>query len=379
LKFRDINGVLTTDRVRANAPNFRRATKKRTLSKINSILTGQELRICIYRTIGGLGDFLLATPIARGAKTKYPNCEVTFAIPIGYGNGDGARILENNPYIDRVVDYKTVNKEDYHIFSDISFSAMKEEKPNKAFPGRHELFARDAGIPLYGEVVPIFCLTEEEEEYGLEFIKKNKPKRGRRKKGAPPIKNGKVIAIHLGTSEVKRDWPQYRIHEFVKSCQNEGHTCLLFGWGSEAETWKRMSKRLGGDYSHVIPIFDYNIRATAAILKQCDLLICPDSVLLHLGAALEIPTICLMGSQIPASRVGKYPLAVAMVAEGIPCLGCVWSSCPNGSICMDAISPQEVLNRSARILEEGVPRGGEVFQSARSQRGRDTEISIVVF
>ena len=49
----------------------------------------------------------------------------------------------------------------------------------------------------------------------------------------------------------------------------------------------------------------FPLRTVAALLSHCRLLVANDSGPLHLGLALEVPTIALMGADHPR-RVGPY-------------------------------------------------------------------------
>ena len=74
-----------------------------------------------------------------------------------------------------------------------------------------------------------------------------------------------------------------------------------------------------------------------------DILVCPDSMMLHLAGALNIKTVSLFGSMPPACRINHYPNAVAVVNQQVSCLGCIYASCPNNFYCMSSILPQAVL------------------------------------
>jgi len=46
-----------------------------------------------------IGDVLMTTPLVRALKKKYPDSEITF------GLGEFSRtVIENNPFIDRVIE-----------------------------------------------------------------------------------------------------------------------------------------------------------------------------------------------------------------------------------------------------------------------------------
>jgi ADP-heptose:LPS heptosyltransferase len=290
--------------------------------RLDALVAGKA-RICIARSLGGLGDIIMATPIARGVKRKYPNSHVTFAIPIDYAGGDLADLLLYNPFIDEIIDYKLVSRDDYDAFSDYTRAGLPQEKPYTIPKNRIDLFAEACGIPLYGMTTPIYVVTEEERAWGIQFVKKQ-------------VKNPqqKKIAIHLRSNDPKRTWPSENLREFIALAAERGYHCFLFGWGDRPDQWRLKENTL---------VFDYKLRQAASILAQCDVLVCPDSCLLHLGGALNIRTISLFGSMPPASRINYYPNATAIVDTHLPCIGCVYAPCQASYRCMKGISAQAVL------------------------------------
>lgn len=302
--------------------------------RLDALLKG-EARICIFRKLGGLGDMIMATPIARGAKKKYPNSHVTFAVPSDYANGDLVAALENIPYIDEIIDYKLVDRDNYDAFADITMAALGEEKPYATPPNRIDLFAKAAGIPLFGHFLPLYVVTEEEKEWGEEFYKKalgNKTPRG-------------TIAIHIQSNDPRRTWPAHRIREFVSLAKESGFRCFLFEWKARASDW-----RLAG----ATQVFGYKIRQAAAIMNCCDVLVCPDSSILHLGGALNMRIVSLFGPIPPACRINHYPNTVAVVNQQVSCLGCFYSPCSHNNYCMNSIMPQSVLNAVKRRIKEPI-------------------------
>ena len=291
--------------------------------RLDALLEGRA-RICVKRSLGGLGDMIMATPIARGAKKKYPNSHVTYAVPTDYGGGDLVALLQHIPYIDEVIDYSLINRGDYDTFTDITRTGLAEERPYTVPPNRIDLFANAAGIPLFGNPLPIYVMTEEERAWGQEFVKNavgSKTYRG-------------LISVHLGSRDPKRSWPHHRVREFIGQAREAGYFCFLYEWGVLPDQWK-----LAG----CVTVFDYGIRQAAAVLAATDVLVCPDSMMLHLAGALNMKIVSLFGSMPPGCRINHYPNAIAVVNQQVSCLGCVYASCPNNFYCMSSILPQAVL------------------------------------
>jgi ADP-heptose:LPS heptosyltransferase len=313
---------------------FQRASKKRITHPIKLDDPNKYVDICIQRTLPGLGDILMATPIARGVKRKWPNSYLVFSVDTLYANGDLAALLENNPYIDSIVDFRHVNRADYYYFVDITASALAHEKKGKRFPNRIDLFAQTARINLGKETQPIYVVSQQEKIFADEFLERRLKEKDRDKK---------LIAIHWRSRDYKRSWNDQRVKEFAHLLNQNGYIPLLFGWRENVEEW---------NISGSIPVFDHKIRNAAAILERCDLLVCPDSALLHLGGALNMKMVSLFGSMPPSCRINHYPNAVAVMNKELACLGCVYTPCPHHAVCMYTITAEMVLKAVENKLND---------------------------
>ena len=300
--------------------------------RLDALINGRA-RICVKRSLGGLGDIIMATPVSRGAKRKYPNCHVTYAVPADYAGGDLIALLENIPYIDEVIDYRLIDRDDFDAFTDITRVGLSDERSYTQPLNRIDLFAQACGVPLFGDSLPIYCMTEEEREWGKGFVEKHVSS------SAP----AGTIAIHLRSNDPKRTWPAHRVREFLSLARENGYHCFLFGWGDTADDW-----RIAG----TTVAFDYKLRQAAAIMEHCDVLVCPDSCLLHLGGALNMRIVSLFGSMPLSCRINHYPNAIAVVNQQLSCIGCVYAGCTNNFYCMSSIFPQAVLAAVKQKLKD---------------------------
>lgn len=308
-------------------------------SRMDALLAG-EARICVYRNLGGLGDILMATPIAKGAKKKYPKCHVTYAVDTKYANGGLLALLENNPYIDEIIDYTLFKREDYDVYGDITRVGLPEEKPYTIPPNRIDLFAQSMGIPLFGDFLPTYIVTEEERQDAFKWMDRN----------LNGINCKALIAVHTRSNDPKRTWPKQNVMRFVDLARRSGYHCLIFGWGDPRDEWN-----LAGSTR----VFDFPTRKAAAILDQCDVLVCPDSMMLHLGGALSMKMVSIFGAMPPACRINHYQNAVAVVNTQLACLGCIYSQCDKNFMCMQSVTEQQVLQSVEKQLESELKLPGE--------------------
>jgi heptosyltransferase-2 len=98
-----------------------------------------------------------------------------------------------------------------------------------------------------------------------------------------------------------------------------------------------------------------------ALLSKCALLICNDSGIMHLAAALDIPLIALFGPQSPV-KFGPWGKRCRVLYKRFPCSPCrqrFFEECdpsPRGKpMCMEAIAVDEVLGEARAVLEGTAP------------------------
>ena len=100
-----------------------------------------------------------------------------------------------------------------------------------------------------------------------------------------------------------------------------------------------------------------SIREVASIVKNLDLLITPDSGILHFGGHFKIPTIAIFGGSNPSCRL-KYYTTIHLICHGNkycdiwPCWSHSWQ-CPKGVVpspCLSAIKAEEIFEMVKQIL-----------------------------
>jgi ADP-heptose:LPS heptosyltransferase len=115
-------------------------------------------KICILRSYGGLGDIIAMRMIFEDLKKKYPEFEITWAIPHIY-----FPIASQHPYIDNLVCSHVYNKKDFlHVYN-LSTVCTKHEwkykKDNKK--NRSDIWANYFGLELANHNIYMPSFREE--------------------------------------------------------------------------------------------------------------------------------------------------------------------------------------------------------------------------
>jgi heptosyltransferase-2 len=93
------------------------------------------------------------------------------------------------------------------------------------------------------------------------------------------------------------------------------------------------------------------LREAMAVIARCRLFISNDSGLMHVAAALGVPTIAVFGSTNPAttSPPGRRN---RIIYKNVPCSPCLKTDCPTDFKCMHLIEADEVYHAAAAILAD---------------------------
>ena len=95
-----------------------------------------------------------------------------------------------------------------------------------------------------------------------------------------------------------------------------------------------------------------------ALLSRCSLLICNDSGIMHLAAAMQIPLVALFGPQSPL-KFGPWGDKCSVIYKHFPCSPCkqkFFQECePSHRLspeCVEAISVSDVLDKIRGVTQE---------------------------
>jgi len=79
----------------------------------------------------------------------------------------------------------------------------------------------------------------------------------------------------------------------------------------------------------------------AAVIRQCSAFVTNDSGLMHLAAALDVPTVAVFGSTDPVAT-GPRSKKARVVRHPMSCSPCLKPDCSQGCRCLKSIQPEEV-------------------------------------
>lgn len=126
---------------------------------------------------------------------------------------------------------------------------------------------------------------------------------------------------------------------------------VLIGSADELEVSLEVSQRM--KHQPIVLTGKTDLAQAVAVLSGVDLLVTNDTGPAHIAAALGRPTLVIFG---PTNPLTTRPLSSAaeIVRRPPDCAPCMLRDCPIDHRCMTAITPDEVFDRAAAMLEAKV-------------------------
>jgi heptosyltransferase I len=120
-----------------------------------------------------------------------------------------------------------------------------------------------------------------------------------------PPSDRPTVALVVGTSKPAKEWPTERYAELVDRLHSElGAGAVLVGGRSPREV--EAAERVRSLSRHPpLNLLERDLRRLVYLIDRADVLVSPDTGPLHVGVALGVPSVALMGYTNPR-RVGPY-------------------------------------------------------------------------
>jgi len=202
---------------------------------------------------------------------------------------------------------------------------------------------RADGIKIVDDYLEAW-ISEDEKTWAAKFLEKN---------GFDSLKQT-LFAIHPFAANPKRAWHIDNFIDVAKAIQRDDKKNVIFlGGKRDTESIEYIYKKL--DRKPLIAIGMTDIRQTMAILSFCRALLCNDSGIMHLAAALDIPVVAIFGPQSPV-KFGPYSKNAYVIYKAFPCSPCkqkFFKECePSERMtpkCLEAVTIDEVTQKCLTI------------------------------
>lgn len=276
--------------------------------------------VTVLREFGNIGDILMMTPAIRGLSQKC-NHKINIVLPQKY-----MQVVENIPYIGEILSSENFDIELYrqkggtvYNLSNYEFDYEQIHQP-AIEKTKIELFCEACNVPYKSNKLDIE-LTKKEINCGIEFIKKNN------------LKNKTTVLCAISAANESREWGIENWKKLIKDLKNANYLPIIC---DEKIIWED---------DQVIFFSGRSIRELFGLANAVDMIICQDSGLLHIGAALDKKTISIFGPTSPHLRC-VYEKSHYVWAP-LTCTPCWYNRCKTVE-CMQMIQSSKVFDK---ILE----------------------------
>ena len=302
------------------------------LPRINRLMGGEAPSILVQRGAGGIGDVLMTLPTVRAIKEKYKG-PVDYATDVKYLDGALVKVLKGNPYIDNILNWQEVKRENYDGVIDLHCPCVSHEQAQALPINRIDLFARHARIQLQNRKIDL-VLTKEELDWARDYIERLK------------VGRFKLMIVQPNVSTKRRSLPSGELQKAVASiiAKQKDVRALIF-------THKGDEVVLPWSFNGVLEVKNLDVRQIASLIHYSSLVLCQDSAILHVAGALEKPTLSFFGPTDPRARVNYYKKSIALWPGGqLRCSPSWYSPCKCGEVCWKMIKQEMIVDTALDLL-----------------------------
>jgi len=277
-------------------------------------------KIIGIRRTGALGDVMLATPIVRELKRRYPDSQIYFATHC-------PDALFGNPYITDIV--RNIGE-----LQDLTNVVYDLDMAYESNPKMHV-------IEAYSKIVFGHGISD----YRIDLVSGSKDfdEVSTILGGAINFERDKVVVLHMSVGWPNRTWPKDSWNTVVKQLATRGYKTVIIGRGGDYR-----ADLVGG----VINCNDrFSVRHTREIIKRAQVFVGPDSGMMHVAQTTETPCVAMFTVANPSYRITRPKGTVSLVPTS-PCRGCLHDAPPpvtfvgcriNTLQCLREITPAHVI------------------------------------
>lgn len=305
-------------------------------------------KILIVRA-GGFGDLIMLTAVLRALHEQHPGVAIHVACNKLY-----RPVLHELGFKVTTVPYPVPAQ----IWRDFEMS----DQPIVSLEGlvdQHQdlhpcdSFAAALGLRALTKPTPVMNLTQHELEDAHQRF--------------PRFEGERRLGLQVRASALCRTWPAQTLVEFAQLALRDGWRIFIFGSPGDFVDPPEANKRPAGAPRRIVNLTSdkrpLSFRQSCAVLTTCDVIVAPDSALIHAAGALGLPALGLYGPFDFKKRTSIYP-SVKNIQGRARCAPCnhqvrgghEWpleGPCQQTGVClaMDDIAAERVLKGINAMLD----------------------------
>jgi ADP-heptose:LPS heptosyltransferase len=166
------------------------------------------------------------------------------------------------------------------------------------------------------------------------------------------IELNKLILVHPGAQLPSRRWPVERFGEVARALSDAGWQVAVTGSAAEAPLTARVTRGAG---AHAIDLAGRtSLGALAALVAKARLIVCNDTGLSHVAAAMRTPSVVIASGSDTRRWAPLDHARHSVLADWPACRPCAFRECPYQHECALNVSVPSVLDVAFGHLEEAL-------------------------
>lgn len=151
-----------------------------------------------------------------------------------------------------------------------------------------------------------------------------------------------ILGVQCSSVVPQKSWPAESFGQVIQEIRKRHAGLRLVSFGNREELQSaQMTRRSAGNVSWLEGAGQWTIRQTLAMLSCCDLFLSGDTGLMHMAAALGVPTVSIFGPTSSERRAPKHNAGIAIcpMRACYPCFRGAWTPCD----CIRSITAERVV------------------------------------
>ena len=342
---------------------------------------GRRVEKLLIRAVNWVGDAVMTTPAIGAIRESFPQAEITLLT-----NPLVAQLFSPHRWVDRVITFDR-NGEHKGIAGRFRLAAQLRKQAFDAaviLPNSFEsaLIPWLAGIPIrlgkcsdgrgfmltgrylpddrkpvaheveyYLDLVRHFGITGQAREPHLTLTPDEEQSAAARLAEHGISAYDFIIGVNPGAAfgSAKRWYPERFADVAERLAAAWSAKVVIFGGPGETDIADNIERHLAGQCGNLAG--KTNLRELMALIHRCNFLVTNDSGPMHIAAALGVQLVAIFGSTDHATTA-PYTDRATIVRRDVDCAPCKLRECPTDHRCMTAVSADDVVQASLRLLEK---------------------------
>lgn len=340
-----------------------------TVSGVPRVPGVQKLLVVL---LGAIGDVTRALPLLPRLRALYPEARIAWAVEPA-----SKALVETHPEVDQVLLFAR-NKGFAAFFSflrdvrafapDLCLDLQRHAKSGlvtlvsgaRVRLGFHRANSREGNwLCLTHTIEPQLHLSSKLEQFQrfadwlgapvqpITFGISPKPEEEMRVEGLLREVHPPFVTAFVGSSWPSRLWFPSFTAEVVDRLHSRGVATVIVGSAAEKQFAQAVRECAS------VPVLDLtgetNLRELFVVFRRSAAAFGPDCGPMHIAAAAGIPVVSLWGATSPL-RSAPWRNECRTISGHAPCSPCYRKQCPIGRVCMETISPRQVIEHLEAAL-----------------------------